>query len=91
MEIRKLLSITKSTPIDEVINTGVVPRLIQFLDGRDIKDDTDSTSTRDHVQRLQHEAVWALSNIASGTNEHVSHLMNHGAAPKLVKLIWCIK
>ena len=71
--LRRLLS-ADDPPIKEAVGRGAVSQLVELL-------------RRDSSPRLQLEAAWALTNIASGAPEHVRAVVDGGALPPLCRLL----
>jgi len=74
MQVRKMLSIEVNPPIQPIIEAGIVPKLVAFLECSD-------------NPGLQFEASWALTNIASGTTEHTRVVITSGAVPIFISLL----
>lgn len=74
IEFRRMLSVEDSPPIEAVISSGVVPRLMQFL----------SCETE---EKLQFEAAWTITNIASGTTAHTKCVVELGGVQCFVNLL----
>ena len=74
VKIRKFLSIQKSPPIQVIVNTGVVPRLVELL-------------KQEESTEIQFESAWALTNIASGTSTDTKLVVECGSIPVFVHLL----
>ena len=71
--IRKLLSIENQPPIQQVIEANLIKMFIDLL-------------THD-IPKFQFEAAWCLTNIASGSTDHVVALIERDVIPSFVKLM----
>ncbi len=74
MHFRKLLSLEKNPPIQMVIDANVVPQLVRLC-------------TASNYPKLQYEAAWALTNIASGSSSQTKAVLDANALPVFVQLL----
>nr|UXY86904.1 importin alpha [Cryptomonas paramecium] len=72
--LRRMLSVEKNPPIQQIINFNLVNMFIDILKHYESVD-------------IKFEIVWILTNIASGTNEQTSAVVKSGAIPILATLI----
>lgn len=71
---RKLLSTDKNPPIDEIIEVGMLPIMVQAL-------------ALDDSPAIQFEAAWALTNIASGNSAQTLKVVEANAVPHFIRLL----
>lgn len=75
--IRQLLAFQHAPPIKQVVDCGIIDRVISFLQWT-------------QCPKLQFEAVWILTNIASSTTaEYTATIINKGCIHSLLKLLKC--
>mmetsp|Transcript_46 Transcript_46/g.142 ORF Transcript_46/g.142 Transcript_46/m.142 type:complete len:515 (+) Transcript_46:145-1689(+) len=74
IEIRRFLSIQKNPPIEEVIRLGMVPIFLNFLKNYE-------------EPQLQFEAAWVLTNIASGSTDQTSAVVECGGIELFIELL----
>jgi hypothetical protein len=73
--MRTTLATKVAPPIDRVIGTpGLLARLCDLI-------------VHDATPGVQFEAAWAVTNVASGTSEQCSAVMEHGAHSKMVAVL----
>ncbi|CCE83135.1 Piso0_003707 [Millerozyma farinosa CBS 7064] len=75
VKFRQILSREHNPPINLVIRSGVIPTLVEFM-------------RENHPDMLQLEAAWALTNIASGNSEQTRVVVEAGAVPLFVQLLY---
>jgi hypothetical protein len=71
---RKLLSNAVNTPIQQVIDLGVVPLFLEW-------------TQRFEFSQLQYEACWILTNISAGNSLQTQTIIEKGAVPILLQLL----
>eukprot|EP00391_Amoebophrya_sp_Ameob2_P007437 CAMPEP_0178987538 /NCGR_PEP_ID=MMETSP0795-20121207/3318_1 /TAXON_ID=88552 /ORGANISM="Amoebophrya sp., Strain Ameob2" /LENGTH=707 /DNA_ID=CAMNT_0020678727 /DNA_START=125 /DNA_END=2245 /DNA_ORIENTATION=- len=73
-EIRKRLSRTKDPPINDVIDNGLVPRMVKLM-----------LQTDDH--KFKFELAWALTNVASGEPDQTAAVVSAGGMEAFLSIL----
>ena len=71
---RKVLIFEHKPPIQDLIDAGILPYLIDWIQKFDFP-------------QLQYESAWAITNIASDTHEHCQVIAERGCVPLLVQMM----
>jgi len=74
VQIRQVLSTENNPPIQQIIDAGLVPVLLKLCD-------------LSEPENIQNQAAWAVLNIASGTTEHTTHVVQNGAIDRYIALL----
>lgn len=72
-DVRRRLSRAQDPPTQEAVDAGLIPLMVQYLQLEDPK--------------LQFEAAWVLTNIASGDAEQTAAVVHQGAVPALAQCL----
>lgn len=64
--LRKLLASDNEPPVQAFIDAGLIQKSFEFINQKEFP-------------QLKLEAVWALTNVASGDTEHCARLVEKGA------------
>ena len=76
---RKILSRERNPPIDDLIDAGIVPKLVDSL--------SVSSPDQQETNTMLFEAAWALTNIASGNSSQTRVVVEAGAVPHFIRLL----
>lgn len=82
-DCRTRLSVEVDPPIQEIIESGIVPRFVELLNPSFYDAFKDSTLS----SKCRFEAAWVLTNIASGTSDQTKYVVKLGSVPLLVKML----
>jgi importin subunit alpha-1 len=75
-DLRKILSQGRRPPIAQVIETGIVPRLVELI-----------SEKYDEYPEIQLNSTWCITNIASGTSVQTKTVIDCGSIPELIRLL----
>lgn len=82
-ECRTQLSVEVNPPIQDIIDSGIVPRFVELLDSAFYSQFGDSPL----CSKCRFESAWVITNIASGNTDQTKYVVRLGSVPFLVKMI----
>ncbi|KAL6122412.1 hypothetical protein NUSPORA_00542 [Nucleospora cyclopteri] len=82
-EFRLILSQESNPPIQEVINSRIIPRVVELLNPRH-EIYQHGSPLRDEIRV---ECAWILTNICTGTHEQTAIAVENGTIPPLVEML----
>ena len=74
MGLRRIVSSSEDPPLQEIIDTGVVPLLLDLV-------------KQTEFPQVQLESIWTLTNIAAGSNQECSSIVEHEGIPVLMEVL----
>lgn len=81
---RKNLSVDHNPPIQQMIDSGLIPRFVELLSVSNILyTNLDSKN----MTSIRCEAAWALTNIASGNSIQTQKILDYGAIPLFADML----
>ena len=83
-EFRVLLSVEMLPPIQEVVDTNLVPRFVELLSSSNA---LYRCEDEELVRATKLEAAWVLTNIASGSSAQTQTVVDCGAIPLLLQML----
>lgn len=81
---RKNVSIEQDPPIQQIIDSGLVPRFVELLSISNILYTNLDYKT---MTKIRCEAAWALTNIASGNSKQTQTILDYGAIPLFADML----
>jgi len=94
-ECRTILSVEINPPIQEIIDTGIVPRIIKLLNKAyleslvaDEDEQGDPEVNARLISKIRLEAAWTLTNIAAGNSSQTEYIVSINAVPPIIEMLF---
>ncbi|KAM0672986.1 hypothetical protein GVAV_003561 [Gurleya vavrai] len=83
-EVRRLLSIERKPPIDDIINSGILPRVAEFLSSAC---PVYANGDQETISGIRIESAWIITNIASGDSKQTNSVVKLGVVKLLIDIL----